>query len=1847
MAEALTAARRRRGTVRASITKFEARVKRWEEKDTLSASDHLSIQRDIETLKEYDSEFKKNHFAVVELVDEGELAGEQTTLDIHTDKVTDLLERLIRLLPLPEKVPPRVSATAIAEGLLKRLRYVIKELTSLNNAVDEVKPGPGMDACIVRQLRRQVNGLDSDLMDITHKILSLDTGGEDLMEEKSKVKEILLRVDLKIERLMLDLESSPKVSGTEVGIRLPKISVPTFDGNMLNWTSFWEQFEIAVHSKEGLRDVEKLAYLKDAVKDGPAKHVIEGLSRTAGSYAEAIECLRERYDRPRLIHQAHVRAILEAPSPKSGSGQELRQLHDVVKQHMRALEAMRCDSLETFISSLLELKLDRSSMFAWQNQTKDKKEVPPYADLLEFIDLRARASESISHEGQKRQSQTVSSKGNVHVKTTYATSASINNSCVVCGANKHPLYTCRKFRSLPSPQRVEIARKNQLCYNCLQPGHFKPQCKSDQTCTKCRRPHHTLLHDQFDRDRGNRSSERAGRDRRPSSSSEVDGSSHHTSHLSSPNPGAQRGALLMTCQIAIVTSDGSMTKARALLDCASSTSFVTERLAQRLRLPRRRQRAQIAGIGGDERALSSHSVVNFDIANSKSLDLGRISGPQWKVEAVVLPKITTKLPTFPVSLNSNWKHLKGLRLADPDFGVPGYIDVLLGVDVFNHVVCQGRRMGPPGSPIALNTRFGWVLSGTVNFDSPQEQVISCFSSSLTGDELLQKFWEVENCDFRSPPLTLEEQTVVDHFEKNYRRDDVGRFIVPLPMKEKTDPLGESRTLAVRRFSSLERAMRSKGTLNTFNEAVREYFEQGHAEPVPLGDLSKPCQDVFYLPMHAVCKDTSTTTKLRVVFDASAKSSTGVSLNDQLLVGPTVHAPLIDVLIRFRRYQVAITTDVSKMYRAVLLPKTQRDLHRFVWRRNGRDELRDYRMTRLTFGVSGSSFAANMAIKRNAVLHERSHPRAALAVHESFYVDDGLTGANSIPEATSLQNELQELFELGGFLLRKWKSNEPAVLRHLPSELVDKGSSLELPAEREFTKVLGIEWNTEQDSLRLAPGIFSSGITLTKRALASNVARVYDILGWYSPAVIKIKILLQQLWTLKIGWDDVVPSVVQQTWEKWEQGLPALGEQLIPRCYFPKGIDVTSVQLHGYCDASEVAYGGVVYLRSVAYDKTTHVSLVMAKSKVAPIKTISMPRLELCGAVVLARLLHHCRHVLDIPLSDTFAWTDSTVVLSWLRGNPRRFKPFAGNRVAEIMELVPPERWQHVPGVSNPADCLSRGLYPSELVGYRTWWNGPSWLSGPTSDWPVLPELADKPEPSEEREGFDSLLEVNLLTHPIKLPLLERVSSYERLRRVTAWIRRFVRNCRAKVRNEALELNALTNPELNAAEEQWIATIQQFAFPEELKALQKGKEVLSGRLLAFHPFVDAKGLIRVGGRLEHSNEPFERKHPLILPGEHKFTRLIIRSEHLRLLHAGPTLVAASLARRFAIVGARKAVRDVTRSCVICRRVGGKPRPQLLGQLPPDRLRPGPVFDQVGVDFAGPVLIKSGRIRKPTITKAYVCVFVSFTVKAVHLEPVSELTTSAFIATLRRFVARRGKPSVIWSDHGTNFVGAARELKELHQFSKDQGTKSAITNFCAKQHINWRFTPEHAPHFGGLWEAAVKSFKHHFRRVVGSVRLTFEELTTMLTQVEACLNSRPLTPIPYPEEGLEALTPGHFLTGTPLEALPDPPASFRPIPLLRRWHLCQTLSRHFWNRWSAEYLNVLQNLAKWRRTSPNLKVGDIVCVRGEQTPPTKWPLARIQEVVRGNDGLVRVVVIRTAKGVYKRPIMKIVPLLNGEV
>ena len=806
--------------------------------------------------------------------------------------------------------------------------------------------------------------------------------------------------------------------------------------------------------------------------------------------------------------------------------------------------------------------------------------------------------------------------------------------------------------------------------------------------------------------------------------------------------------------------------------------------------------------------------------------------------------------------------------------------------------------------------------------------------------------------------------------------------------------------------------------------MQEYLDLGHAEAVPREDMSKSPAEVFYLPMHAVYKNSSTTTKVRAVFDASAKSSSGVSLNDVLLVGPTVHPSLINVLLRFRSHRIALTADVSKMYRAVELAEPDRDFHRFVWRPKPEGPLCDYRMTRVTFGVSASCFAANMAVKQNAIDFVDEYPLAAKVVETSFYVDDCLTGADDAKTTIVLRRQLQDLFSRGAFLLRKWNSSEPSVLESIPQELQDSKEVHPISDTSNYTKTLGLEWNTSTDTFRLTISNSPLASFVTKRILVSDIAKVFDILGWFAPATVTMKILLQRVWELHVVWDDPVPDEIQNAWRRWRSELQALSCKHLPRCYFPKEVKVDSLQVHGFSDASEAAYAGVVYLRIVDTEGKAHTTLVMSKTKVSPIKRLSIPRLELCGACLLARLLQHVKDTLQVPLSNVFAWTDSTIVLHWLTGNSRRFKTYVGNRVSSIIDLIPSDRWNHVVGTENPADCASRGMFPLELLEHELWWKGPSWLTLTPAHWPDQRSDSSIELPSEEEREI-CLVTTTQSNSPI-VPL-DRYSTFVRLQRVTAWSLRFIKNCRSARGTRPESATAagyppLTTRELVMAEGYLVKLSQEDDFPTEIALLKANCSLPSNScLLSLHPFLDSEGVLRVRGREGNSELSYLRMHPIILHGKHRLTKLIISSEHLRMLHAGPTLVSSMLTRRFHIICLRKTVRSITRQCVTCRRQTTRPQPQMLGQLPIERVTPGTVFEKVGVDYAGPFHIKYGMVRKPTTVKAYLCIFVSLTVKAVHLEVVSDLTSEAFVASLRRFISRRGHPTLIWSDN--------RDLKNL--------------------------------------------------------------------------------------------------------------------------------------------------------------------------------------------------------------------------
>ena len=1827
MAEDLNFHKKRKRVTCSSLTKLSTKVTELEA--NRSSPDALyNAQNVTSKLKTLDAEFRDHQLKIMDLTTTEEaLTEEQQALDDHEDIISELSIRVQRLIAF---VTPSASSDALKLST-KRLTLLQGKLKEIDTAVK------GMDddednICALEEYRDQIAGLKSELSEIKTAILGSDAGTDDpVMNAQAEVDKLAFECLLAIKkRLRSSVVGRPAASSETSATKLPKLEVPVFHGDILQWKSYWEQFSVSVHDRLNLTKAENLVYLQNSIKDKTAKGLIEGLTRSSEHYDEAVKCLLSRYDRPRVIHQAHVRRIVDAPPLKEGTGKEIRQLHDLVVQHLRALKALGHEPSKPFITSLLEMKLDSTTMFEWQRHSQEHSDVPDYQILLDFLNLRAQAAEASS---DKKRPTREPSKPTRQVTSLVSNATPTDSNCLSCKNERHPLYSCSKFRSLPHTDKVDLLKSNNHCLNCLRPGHFVKKCKSLNRCKHCQRPHHTLLHKDV-RDESSTTPVPNASPISPQSNSTVVPANHAS--ISS-------NMLLMTCRVAVETPQGTV-NARALLDTGSSASFVSERLAQSLRLYRHTQNARICGIAGLPHSDGKQSIARFTILSTVS------PSKKFNVNAIIVPQVTCDLPVLPITPNQDWKHLENIQLADPDYAKPGKVDILLGVETFVKAIRHGRRSGPHNSPTALETEFGWVLAGGTGGNTQSKTVASHHVSVLTGDDILRQFWEVEEKTVAHSTLTLEERSVLDHFQSTHSRTPEGRFVVPLPKRPTTVKLGESRAQAVRRFLSFEKSLHARRQFHEVEEVMEEYFINRHAEEVPLTDLEKPPEEVFYLPIHIVRKETSTTTKVRAVFDASAKTSTGISLNDILLVGPTVHPPLLDVLIRFRSHRVALVADISRMYRAVQLSESDKDLHRFVWRKDPKSPLKDFRMTRITFGVSSSSFIANMCIKQNALDLAAEYPNAAEEVGKSFYVDDCLTGSDSSERAVALQKELQELLGRGGFLLRKWNSSEPAVMASIASELKDAQSTLPISSPDNYTKTLGLEWNSTSDQFRLTVSELPPTEGLTKRLLVSDVAKTFDVLGWYSPTIIKAKILLQMLWSEKIGWDDPVPEAIIEQWSQWRKQLPLLSNHCIPRCYFPKDTTVVSVQLHGFSDASEKAYSGVVYLRMEDSSGTVHTSLVMSKTRVAPIKRQTIPRLELCGALILAQLLSHCKDVLKIPMQSIFAWTDSTIMLSWLQGNPRRFKVYVGNRVAQIMDLTSPDCWNHVVSSENPADCASRGIFPSEILEHHLWWNGPTWLKLPRSYWPK--QFVAPPDPISEEMCTVSCNTVVTTDPLIPFDRFERLHQYKR---VIAWVIRFIDNCRARKQRQRRDNGPITTKELNRAEIYWFSIMQRSHFYDEIEYVKRNKEAKNGKISisssniisTLNPILDDDGLLRIGGRQQNAKFTYNSRHPILLHSKHPLTKLMIRSEHLRLLHGGPLLVSASLFRNFHIVGGNQAIRSITRSCVTCRHRSAKPKPQLMGQLPSERITPDTVFSQVGVDYAGPVYLKQGSIRKPNTVKAYICVFVSLSVKAVHLEPVSDLTTESFLACLRRFVARRGKPTLMWSDHGTNFVGANRILKELLEFLHSQKTNEVISDFCSSQGITWQFIPERAPHFGGLWEAAVKSLKTHMSRVVGNAKLNFEELTTVLSQIEACLNSRPLGTMPHnDDDGIEVLTPGHFIIGRPMQALTDHALSYKPMPVLRRWYLCEALVRHFWNRWSSEYVTSLRKYSKWKRPSKNLRKGDVVALREDGMVPTQWPIARIVETHQGKDGLVRVVTLKTKNGVYTRPATKVALLLSCE-
>lgn len=612
----------------------------------------------------------------------------------------------------------------------------------------------------------------------------------------------------------------------------------------------------------------------------------------------------------------------------------------------------------------------------------------------------------------------------------------------------------------------------------------------------------------------------------------------------------------------------------------------------------------------------------------------------------------------------------------------------------------------------------------------------------------------------------------------------------------------------------------------------------------------------------------------------------------------------------------------------------------------------------------------------------------------------------------------------------------------------------------------------------------------------------------------------------------------------------------------------------------------------------------------------------------------------------YAWTDSTTVLAWLSSTSIKFPEYIINRTQKILETIPNANWRYVASEDNPADCASRGILPTALISHNLWWTGPPWLQHPSEQWPTL--ISSQGVSSIE-EGNTIALVTNLEDEntestddpdDIIASIFKTKSSYSAILRIIGYF--------VKWRTLSVQSHCpyLTVGHLRESTLICIRWSQNQMFSKEINAI-KNNRALSYRssISSLCPFIDENNILRVRGRLQNSDLPYSAKYPAIIHRHQIFSIRLVEYLHSTHLHPSITLLTSIVRQNYWIVGARYLIKKVTNDCMSCRRQRAAQVQQQMGHLPSYRVQSTRAFKETGIDYAGPITIRQNRGKNGKTSQAYIAIFVCMATKAIHIELVSDLTTDTFLAALKRFVSRRGLPANIYSDNGTNFVGASKELLQLQRLAVNSINNELIQYFLSSKGIQWHFNPPSAPHFGGLWESGVKSVKGHLKRVIGTTKLTFEELCTLLCQVEGLLNSRPLMPLHNTDpNNFEVLTPGHFLTGDAIVAVPEPSYTHLNMSTLSRWQFLQNMIQGFWNSWRHDYLTSLQQRPKWRTASNHFKIDDIVLIREDNAPPSCWPMGRIIQLHPGGDQLLRVVTLRTTKGIMKRPIIKLCLLLS---
>ena len=1018
-------------------------------------------------------------------------------------------------------------------------------------------------------------------------------------------------------------------------VKLPKLTIRPFDGDITKWTSFWDSYESAIHTNSKLSEVDKFNYLQSLL-ERTAREAISGLSLTAANYKEAVEILRKRFGSKQQIISKHMDILLHLDPVASTSARALRHLYDRIEANVRGLKSLGVDS-ETYGSLLSPVLLNKLPSDIRLIASREISEEDWTLDaLLKIVEREVEARERAGGT-QARTSERSAS-------TLIASSSPGSPTCCYCQQG-HSSNNCRSVTDLE--ERRRILKRTGRCYVCLRRGHMSRSCRSTTRCYKCKGKHHSSIcpaetpKDQAPKDEPQ--TNQVTPSSQPSAGSKPGLNPNAPTFPSSTLlTVANKAVLLQTAQANIYdpARPQHTLKVRLILDGGSQHSYISNRAKETLHLaPEDECQLAIAAFGSKRSGAQRCEVVRVGVQTH--------DGPDPTLTLLTVPYICEPLSTQPISLCPEmYDHLSSLELADTSDGnKPMEVDILIGSDHYWRLMTGEIRRGPDG-PVALHTRIGWVLSGPMTAANPDLSTVNLVTTHTLRidaepdslkvlDDRLHSFWSLESLG-----VSDEKDPLLEEFNNNICFKE-GRYEVTLPWRESHSPLPTNYQLAAKRLEGLHRRLRQDPVvLHEYDKIIRDQVEKGIVQ------IAQPCdqesrQKLHYLPHHAVVRRDKETTKIRVVYDASARS-TGPSLNDCLYPGPKFNQKILDILLRFRSHLIPLTADIEKAFLMVSIAEQDRDVLRFLWFDNvllEKPATIELRFARVVFGVSASPFLLNATVKHHLEKYLDTHSETVTAILQSIYVDDIVFGAEDEESAYKLYRESKEILRNGSFNLRKFttscpslqdkidKAEDPGTSGHAGGILDETFAKTTLggtPSHKTSEqKILGVCWDTHSDCFvfdlhELAE--IAVNLEPTKRNIVSMVGRFYDPIGVLSPIVVSFKVLIQEICESHVDWDQPLAEPQARKWHELVAELKQAQPIFISRGYF-NGVNghVVSSRLCGFCDASKKAYAAVIYL-VIQTPIETRVQFVVSKTRVAPIRSQTIPRLELLSALLLARLM---------------------------------------------------------------------------------------------------------------------------------------------------------------------------------------------------------------------------------------------------------------------------------------------------------------------------------------------------------------------------------------------------------------------------------------------------------------------------------------------------------------------------------------------------------------------------------------------------------------------------------------------------